>query len=92
MRTVVLDEDMGQTAAALLDRLPPTAPLAWVRGDSGLVGWGAAATVELSGPDHFAAAQAWWTAWLAGVRLPVADGEGRLVGAIALTDLVRPRS
>jgi menaquinone-specific isochorismate synthase len=74
VRTVLLDEDMGQTGAALLDRLPPTAPLAWVRGDTGLVGWGAAAQVELSGPDHFAAAQVWWTEWLAGVELP--DGAG----------------
>ena len=72
---------MGQTAAALLDRLPPTAPLAWVRGDTGLVGWGVAAQVELSGPDHFAAAQAWWTAGsqarLGRRRVRGAAGSGR---------------
>jgi menaquinone-specific isochorismate synthase len=74
VRTVVLDEDLGHSGAALLDRLPPTAPLAWVRGDTGLVGWGVAAQVELSGPDHFATAQAWWTAWLEGADL--SDGAG----------------
>lgn len=49
------------TAGGLLGRLPaPTGALAWVRDGSGLVGWGEAARVEVSGPDRFAAADAWW--------------------------------
>ena len=33
-------------------------PVAWVREDAGLVGWGVAATVEVSGPDRFERAAA----------------------------------
>nr|BFE47711.1 chorismate-binding protein [Saccharothrix mutabilis subsp. capreolus] len=48
-------------AGGLLGRLPaPTGALAWVRDGSGLVGWGEAARVEVSGPDRFAAADTWW--------------------------------
>ena len=45
---------------ALLDHLPADHPVAWWRGGEGLVGWGVAARVEVSGPDRFAAAAAWW--------------------------------
>ena len=34
----------------LLDLLPDTQPLAWVRGGEGLVGWGTYATTTVSGP------------------------------------------
>jgi menaquinone-specific isochorismate synthase len=63
----VADADLADTAAALIDRLPPGPPLAWVRGDDGMVAWGVAAQVELKGWDQVSAAQAWWTEWLAGV-------------------------
>lgn len=46
----------------LLALLPEDDPLAWVQQGEGLVGWGEAARVELSGPDRFADAQAWWQA------------------------------
>jgi len=46
----------------LLDLLPEHGALAWVSAGEGLVGWGAAARVELEGPDRFAAAQRWWSA------------------------------
>ncbi|MFT7836321.1 isochorismate synthase [Saccharothrix sp. BKS2] len=50
----------------LLGRLPaPTGALSWVRGGSGLVGWGEAARFETSGPDRFAAADRWWQAFTA---------------------------
>jgi menaquinone-specific isochorismate synthase len=52
-------------AGALLDHLPAESPLAWVRDGDGLVGWGVAARVEVSGPDRFAAAQRWWDALVA---------------------------
>jgi menaquinone-specific isochorismate synthase len=45
----------------LLGRLPhPDHALAWVRGGSGLVGWGEAARFEASGPNRFADADRWW--------------------------------
>ena len=49
----------------LLDRLPLDGCLAWVRDGDGLVGWGEAGRVELTGPDHFAAAERWWAAFRA---------------------------
>ena len=47
----------------LLQRLPRAeGALAWVRDGSGLVGWGEAARLEVSGPDRFATARDWWRA------------------------------
>ena len=71
VRTVVVDDP-----GPLLDLLPPDGPLAWVRGGEGLVGWGCAARLELSGAEPFADASAWWSALVEGaevhddVRLP----------------------
>jgi menaquinone-specific isochorismate synthase len=45
----------------LFDLLPAEGALAWTRGDEGLVGWGEAARLELTGDDRFTQAQAWWT-------------------------------
>jgi len=50
----------------LLTVLPEHGPLAWVRDGEGLVGWGAAARVELTGPGRFADAQTWWRGVVAG--------------------------
>ena len=47
---------------SLLGLLPETAPLAWVQGGEGLVGWGEAARCALTGPDRFEDAQRWWAA------------------------------
>ena len=45
----------------LLQRLPHAGDaLAWVRDGEGLVGWGEAARLEVTGPDRFARAQEWW--------------------------------
>ena len=45
----------------LLQRLPRAdGALAWVRDGAGLVGWGVAARLEVSGPDRFAQARDWW--------------------------------
>jgi menaquinone-specific isochorismate synthase len=46
----------------LLDLLPADGALAWTTAGEGLVGWGEAARVELTGDDHFGQAQAWWSA------------------------------
>jgi len=44
----------------LLELLPDTAPVSWVRGGDGLVGWGAYATTKVSGPTRFSDARTWW--------------------------------
>jgi menaquinone-specific isochorismate synthase len=49
----------------LLDLLPLAGPLAWTIGGEGLVGWGEAARIELTGPDPFAQGQGWWDAVVA---------------------------
>lgn len=63
VRTVPLDDlSHGRPAAAddLLRRLPRQAPLAWVRRGDGLVGWGEALRVDVSGSGRFAEAAAAW--------------------------------
>lgn len=44
----------------LLDLLPDDAPLSWVRGGDGLVGWGSYATTVVKGANRFADARKWW--------------------------------
>ena len=44
----------------LLELLPDSNPLAWVRGGEGLVGWGVYATTTVSGPHRFTDARNWW--------------------------------
>jgi hypothetical protein len=67
--------DVASTGGrALLDLLPDSGALAWVQDGEGLVGWGEAARLELTGPGRFLEAQAWWDA---------------LVGRAVVTDDVR---
>ncbi len=51
---------------ALLEHLPGDVPssevLSWVRRGEGLVGWGQALGFTATGPERFAAADAWWRA------------------------------
>ncbi|MGH8968866.1 MAG: isochorismate synthase [Actinomycetes bacterium] len=59
----------------LLRRLPvPDDVLAWVRDGSGLVGWGQAARLEVTGPDRFARARYWWRRFVS--EHPVDDEVG----------------
>ena len=44
----------------LLELLPDSNPVSWVRGGEGLVGWGVYATTTVSGPHRFADARNWW--------------------------------
>ena len=44
----------------LLDLLPDSNPVAWLRAGEGLVGWGSFATTTVSGPERFADARKWW--------------------------------
>jgi menaquinone-specific isochorismate synthase len=67
--TVAVDD-----ARPLLDLLPAEGALSWVRRGEGLVGWGEAARLEVSGPDALARAAAWWADHTASVD--VADGVG----------------
>jgi len=56
--TTVRVDDPGP----LLDLLPGDDALAWVCGDEGLVGWGEATRLEVSGADPFGEAERWWRA------------------------------
>ena len=99
VRTVEVTD--GRASAALVDLLPPGSPLAWIRNGEGLIGWGEAARLVLSGPDRFEQAVDWWRTLHLGaavsdeVRLP---GTGPVVfGSFAFADgptssvLVLPR-
>ena len=59
VRTVAID-DLPDTTTALVDRLPDTHALAWVRHGDGLVGWGEALRFETFGPGRFADADDAW--------------------------------
>lgn len=53
----------------LLDRLPESETVAWVRNGEGLIGWGVAAEFEVSGPERFSRAQRWWAKWCANAEV-----------------------
>ena len=59
-RLVVRSQRVEGVAAALMDHLPETGGLAWVRRGDGHVGWGVAARFDVAGGNRFAEAQAWW--------------------------------
>lgn len=44
----------------LLDLLPDTQPLSWVRNGEGLIGWGVHASTTVTGRDRFEQARDWW--------------------------------
>lgn len=74
VRTVAV-EDPGD----LLDHLPDAAPLSWLRGGDGLVGWGEAARLEIGdSPDRVRHAENWWADTCA--LLDVSD-DVRMVGS-----------
>jgi menaquinone-specific isochorismate synthase len=62
---------------ALLARLPPTRPLAWIRRGEGLVGWGEVVRFRTAGPDRITEAE---RAWAAQVRHAVVRDEVGLPG------------
>ena len=80
----------GLSEARLLDLLPTDHPVCWLRGGSGLVGWGVAAEIRTSGPTRFADADAWWSEATARavVRDEVAEPGSGLVcfGSFAFAD------
>ncbi|MDT0274876.1 isochorismate synthase [Blastococcus goldschmidtiae] len=64
----------SEAAGELLALVPAHAGLSWVRRGEGLVGWGEAARLEVSGPSALADAAAWWEEYTSG--LDVADDLG----------------
>ena len=58
VRTIPLDLPAD---ASLLDFLPSTHPVTWLRRGDGLVGWGRAAEIQTSGATRFADAAKWWS-------------------------------
>lgn len=76
-----LDPTPGPDPADLLRLLPADAPLTWVRRGEGLVAWGEALRVPVSGPDRFRAAE---RAWQEVVRHAVVRDEVGLPGTGAV--------
>jgi menaquinone-specific isochorismate synthase len=81
----------SDAAGSLLDLLPARGGLSWVRHGEGLVGWGEAARLEVTGPRALADAAQWWAEYTAG--LDVADelavpGSGPVVFASIAFDPV----
>ena len=74
IRTVPLPVD---SLSSLLSLLPDEGALAWVRDGEGLVGWGEAARVSVSGAERFSRAQRWWTSFCADA---VVDDRVRVAG------------
>lgn len=70
----VVTTPLGQRRTPLLHLLPPTGALSWVRRGEGLVGWGEADRLEVTGPHALAEAEAWWADRCA--RTPVTDPLG----------------
>ena len=56
-----------EAGGELLDRLPVEGALSWVRRGEGLVGWGEAARLEVTGPHALEEAATWWAAYTDGL-------------------------
>ena len=67
LAATVVKTELVADGEGLLERLPATGALSWVRHGEGLVGWGEAARLQLSGPDRFARAVRWWRDFISGV-------------------------
>lgn len=78
--TFLTDATLSSLAGehSLLALLPVDDSFAWVRAGAGLVAWGVAAEVTVSGDERFSRAQRWWNDWLR--NADVAD-EVRLPGS-----------
>jgi menaquinone-specific isochorismate synthase len=57
----------ADAAGALLELLPAIGGLSWVRRGEGMVAWGEAARLEVTGPHALAEAAAWWADYVAGL-------------------------
>ena len=61
VRTVALDPAHPASSMALLDLLPASDPVTWLRNGEGLIGWGVAARVQTHGATRFSDADKWWS-------------------------------
>ena len=52
VRTVELPAHDPRAASSLTDLLPAAHSYAWLRGGEGLIGWGEAARLSISGPQR----------------------------------------
>jgi menaquinone-specific isochorismate synthase len=68
----------SEATGPLLDLLPAAGGLSWVRRGEGMVGWGEAARLEVSGPGALGQASAWWGDFTAGLDV---DDEVRVPGS-----------
>lgn len=66
VRSIWLERDIN-----LLEILPDTNPMSWVRRSKGLVGWGEVARSEFIGTERFSRAHKWWRQFVS--NLEVAD-------------------
>jgi menaquinone-specific isochorismate synthase len=57
----------AEAVGALLELLPAVGGLSWVRRGEGMIAWGEAARLEVSGPRALAEAAAWWADCTAGL-------------------------
>lgn len=89
VRTRLIDDPVS-----LLDRLPDTESVAWVRRDEGLIGWGVADCLQVSGDERFSRAQRWWHEWLreATVHDPIQQAGTGPVAFASFTFDPSPRS
>ncbi len=76
VRTTRID-DLPGGLTALVDLLPDTRPLSWVRRGDGIVGWGEALRFDTFGPGRFADAE---SAWQATLERAVVHDDVRLPG------------
>ena len=53
----------------LIAHLPAEGAYAWIRGGEGLIAWGEADRVDVSGPERFSRAQRWWASWCRAARI-----------------------
>jgi len=67
VRTIPVD----LAGTTLLDLVPESEPVTWLRRGEGLVGWGVAARLDTSGPARFSDAVKWWSETVA--RADVVD-------------------
>ncbi|GAA0981635.1 chorismate-binding protein [Acrocarpospora macrocephala] len=64
VRTVKIDDP-----GSLLEVAPHAGATLWLRGGDGMVAWGEAARLEISGPDRFDLARRWWRRFTAVSRI-----------------------
>jgi menaquinone-specific isochorismate synthase len=86
----------------LAELLPEHGGLCWIRDGEGIVGWGTAARIDLTGPGAFARAERWWRELTAGARVvdevglpgcgPVAFGSFAFDGETGTSTLIVPET